>query len=235
MAEPLTRHSRRTRWYHATVYLITLPLGFTGWWILTGEEGRPSPLARIVDIGDARLHVWLGRALAVIAVLPLLAGRRAIATFLKETFRADRGDAGWFARWPAGILTGRFARHEGDVDPGQRVANIAIVGGLLVLTASGIGLTLVHGGSLFARLDAIHRWATYLVTAAVAGHVIVAFGVLPGYRGVWRSMHLGGRLREDTARRIWPGWTERAVAERPAATNPPEASSPSDLTGPAGG
>ena len=24
-------------------------------------------------------------------------------------------------------------------------------------------------------------------------------------------MHLGGRLRLDTARRVWPGWTERHI------------------------
>jgi len=33
--------------------------------------------------------------------------------------------------------------------------------------------------------------------------------VLPGYRGVWRSMHLGGRLHADVARRLWPAWLER--------------------------
>jgi hypothetical protein len=29
---------------------------------------------------------------------------------------------------------------------------------------------------------------------------------------VWRSMHLGGRLRVDTAHRVWPGWTEEKNA-----------------------
>jgi formate dehydrogenase subunit gamma len=33
--------------------------------------------------------------------------------------------------------------------------------------------------------------------------------VLPGYRGVWRAMHLGGHLAEPVARRLWPGWVER--------------------------
>ena len=32
----------------------------------------------------------------------------------------------------------------------------------------------------------------------------------PGYRGAWRSMHLGGRLDRAVARRLWPGWLERA-------------------------
>jgi len=52
------------------------------------------------------------------------------------------------------------------------------------------------------------------VTPVILGHVLVAIGVLPGYRGVWRSMHLGGHLREETARRVWPGWTERTLSMR---------------------
>jgi hypothetical protein len=41
--------------------------------------------------------------------------------------------------------------------------------------------------------------------------VLVAIGVLPGYRGVWRAMHLGGRVSVETARRLWPAWAERAA------------------------
>ena len=50
-----------------------------------------------------------------------------------------------------------------------------------------------------------------LVTPVILGHLLVAFGVLPGYREVWRAMHLGGRVPEAVARRVWPGWTERTT------------------------
>ena len=50
--------------------------------------------------------------------------------------------------------------------------------------------------------------------AASAGHVLIAAGVQPGYRGVARSMHVDGRLRAATARRLWPGWSD--LASRPA-------------------
>lgn len=205
------RYSRRARWLHAGVYLPTLALLLTGWWLLGGGEGHPSPLARAVDIGDVRLHVWFGRALAVAALIPLAIGWKGIATFVRETFRRDPGDARWWSRWPAGALTGRFGRHEGHFDPGQRIANIAIVGCLAVLTASGIALTMLHGGTVFAALAKIHKWTTFVATPLIAGHLLIAFGVLPGYRGVWRAMHVGGRVAEDTARRVWPGWTERSV------------------------
>jgi riboflavin biosynthesis pyrimidine reductase len=44
------------------------------------------------------------------------------------------------------ILTGRFARHEGRFDPGQRVANVIMPGGLAILTVTGVALTTLHGG-----------------------------------------------------------------------------------------
>jgi formate dehydrogenase subunit gamma len=46
------------------------------------------------------------------------------------------------------------------------------------------------------------------------GHILIASGLLPGYRGVARAMHLGGRLRVAVARRVWPGWLERQVGRR---------------------
>jgi cytochrome b subunit of formate dehydrogenase len=208
---PLERYSKRARWFHAAVYVPTLALLVTGWWILAGGEGHPSPLAHVLDVGDTRLHVWFGRALAVVVLIPLAIGWKGIAMFVRETFRRDPGDGRWWAGWPAGALTGRFARHEGHFDPGQRVANVAIVGGLAVLTTTGIALTMLHGGPTFAALAKIHRWTTYVVSLLIGGHLFIAFGVLPGYRGVWRAMHLRGRVPPDTARRVWPGWTERST------------------------
>jgi len=182
----LERYSRSARRLHTAVYLLTLFLLATGWWLLVGREGEPSPVAR-----------------------PLVLARRGVAAFMRETLRRDPGDLGWLLRWPLAIVTGRFARHEGHFDPGQRIANVAIVGLLVALIASGIGLVLVHFGPVFVVLAAVHRLATFAFTVVIAGHILVAAGILPGYRGAWRSMHLGGRVRIDTARRLWPGWTER--------------------------
>ena len=111
------------------------------------------------------------------------------------------------------MFTGRFRRHEGHFDPGQRLANVAIVGLLALLIVSGVGLVVVHAGPLFAALNLVHRISTIAFTVVIVGHIVVATGILPGYEGVWRSMHLGGRLSLDTACRLWPGWTERHTAE----------------------
>ena len=207
--ETVERHGRRARRLHAATWLVGLPLIATGWWISLGGEGHPSPLARLIGLGDTALHLWLGRAFAVLLILPLVVGRRGVATFLRETFRIDRGDLRWWRRLPIAALTGRFARHEGEFDPGQRVANVVIVGGFCVLTGTGLALGGVHGGPTYVWLHRIHVVTAIVVTIAVLGHLLVVAGVLPGYRGVWRSIHLGGRVRLDVARRLWPGSLER--------------------------
>jgi cytochrome b subunit of formate dehydrogenase len=207
----IERYPRSARRYHAAVYLATLLLLATGWWLLAGREGDPSPLAVVTGVPDVQLHVWFGWALVVAAIVPLPFALRGVGAFVRETLRIDRGDLGWLRRWPVAVVTGRFPRHDGHFDPGQRLANVAIVALLAALIATGVALVFVKVGPAFAVLAAVHRLATIAFTIVIAGHVLIAVGILPGYRGVWRSMHLGGRLRLDTARRLWPGWTDHQV------------------------
>lgn len=214
----VVRHSRRTRWAHAAVYTVVLVLLVTGWWLVTGQEGNPSPLAEVTGVADPAVHTWAGWALSAVAALVVLLAGRGVGRFLGDSVRFRREDSRWFLRWPAALVTGRFPRHEGRFDPGQRVANLVLVALLATLIGSGVGLTMVVGGPSFVVLHRVHRWATYLVTPVLAGHVIIASGLLPGYRGVARSMHIGGRVRLSVARRLWPAWTERHTADRPTLT-----------------
>jgi formate dehydrogenase subunit gamma len=217
---------------HAAVSLTALPAIFTGWWILASRGGWLERVFGGLGAPDVRVHVWLGRALAVALVGSAALGGRRIVPFVRETFRADRGDARWWRRWPVAVFTERFARHEGRFDPGQRVANVVLVGGLLTLTVTGIAMTVLHGGPVFAWLARIHRWTTFLVTPVVLGHILIATGILPGYRGVWRAMHLGGRVPEATARRLWPAWTDRRLAERERRPVSPRGGPPDVRTAP---
>ncbi|GGM68498.1 cytochrome b/b6 domain-containing protein [Dactylosporangium sucinum] len=202
------RYTRPTRWFHALTYLTVLALLATGWWLTTGHEGRPSMLATVTGVPDVTLHTYAGWTLTGLAVAAVTVGARAARTFLAESVRADRGDLRWLRRWPVAALTGRFARHDGHFDPGQRIANLIVTVLLAALIGTGIGLLAVDGGPAFVWLQRIHRWSTYLVTPVLLGHILIASGVLPGYRGVARGMHLGGKLRVEVARRIWPGWLE---------------------------
>ncbi|MBX6354665.1 MAG: cytochrome b/b6 domain-containing protein [Micromonosporaceae bacterium] len=203
------RNNRRTRWYHAGVYVLVLVLLATGWWLTAGREGQPSPLARLTGAADTTIHEYAGWGLLALGVLGAVLGWRAVATLLTDSVRFRRSDLGWFARWPLALLTGRFPRHEGHFDPGQRILNLAVLVLLVVLVGTGVGLTQVVGGPAFVWLNRLHKWATYAVTPVLLGHILVASGVLPGYRGAWRAMHLGGRLPARVARRLWPGWLDR--------------------------
>ncbi|GAB3742731.1 cytochrome b/b6 domain-containing protein [Microlunatus parietis] len=203
------RNRRGTRWLHAGIYVSTLFLLATGGWLWLGREGDPTVLAAITGVPDIDLHKIIGVLLAGLGLVGAGYWLRRIGGFLRETFRWDAGDLRWLARWPVAVFTGRFRRHEGDFDPGQRLANLILVGGLLILVLSGLGLIMVRGGPLFVVLHWLHLVVTFPVAAMIIGHVLIASGVLPGYRGAWRAMHLGGRLPRTVARRLWPAWLER--------------------------
>jgi formate dehydrogenase subunit gamma len=204
----VVRYRRPARLVHTATYVLTLVLLGTGWWLLLGREGQPSILARIVDWPDVTIHRRAGWALVAVLGVALTIGIRGALTFVRETVRVERGEVAWFRRWLRGARTGRFARHEGHFDPGQRIANVAFVATFGVLIVTGIGLTTVHGGPEFVTLDKLHRGATYALTALVAVHVFLALGILPGYRGAWHSMHLRGRTPIATVRRLWPHTVE---------------------------
>jgi formate dehydrogenase subunit gamma len=203
------RYRRSVRWLHVGVYVTVLVLLATGGWLLLGNEGDPSPLSRLAGMPDTQLHVWVGWAFTGLVLGGIVIGVKGAWTFISESVRIDRGDLAWFRSWPRAVFTGRFTIHQGHFDPGQRLANIAMAAALLTVTASGVAMALLHGGPAFVWLVPLHVWSTYLLIPLVVGHVVIASGVLPGYRGVWRSMHLGGRLDVAVARRIWPGWLDR--------------------------
>jgi formate dehydrogenase subunit gamma len=191
------------------VYVTVLTLIATGTWLLVGREGDPSPLSRITGVTDAHLHVWVGWVVVALIAVMVLMRLRSAWLFVNESIRFDGSDVAWFRRWPSALITGRFPRHERQFDPGQRLANIALVICLGAALASGVAMAVLHGGPAFVWLVRIHRWSTYVLIPLLAGHIVIASGVLPGYRGVWRSMHLGGHLDVRVAQRLWPAWTQQ--------------------------
>ena len=215
---PVVRNNRVTRWLHTLLYLVTFVLLATGWWLRTGHEGQPTLLADVLDTPDTELHRTAGWVLLGVAVGGPILGIRATLTFLRETLRINRGDGAWFWRWPRGALTGRFGRHRGHFDPGQRLLNVALVGALGTVIVSGVFLTTLSGGQTFATMVRVHRGSTYVLTGLVVGHLVVTLGLLPGYRGVWRAMHWRGRVAEATARRLWPATVPAPSDEPPADT-----------------
>jgi cytochrome b subunit of formate dehydrogenase len=207
-SEVVRRYGRAGRWLHAGVYITVLVLLAGGWWFVLVGYRRPSPLARALGVVDADIHELAGYGLAAVVLLWLPFGIRGVAAFVRETLRFRRGDGRWLVGWPRAVFTGRFGDHEGHFDPGQRLANIVMVGTLLALVLSGFGMLFLPDVGPDLPLLEVHRWSTFLATPVLLGHILIASGLLPGYRGVWRSMHLGGNLPVDVARRIWPSWLD---------------------------
>jgi formate dehydrogenase subunit gamma len=205
--DTVQRYGRAGRWFHAGVYLTVLVALATGWWFVVDGYRRDSPLARLVGVPDGAVHEYAGYGTTAVFVVWLPFGARGIAVFVRETLRWRRGDGRWLANWPRAVFSGNFGSHDGHFDPGQRLANVVMVLTLAVLVLTGLGMLFLP--ELPVSLLVIHRWATFLLTPVLLGHIAVAAGVLPGYRGVWRSMHLGGRLPVEVARRLWPDWLDR--------------------------
>lgn len=204
--DTVRRYGRIARWFHAGIYLTVLALLVGGWWFLTVGYSRSSPLSALTGLPDGELHEFAGYGMLLVVLAWLLLGARGVRMFVRETLRVERGDGRWLVRLPRAAFTGRFPAHGGHFDPGQRLANMAMLASLTALAGSGLGMLYLPNGQLAIAAADVHRWATYLFTPVVVGHIVIAAGVLPGYRGVWRSMHLGGRLPTDVARRLWPGW-----------------------------
>jgi cytochrome b subunit of formate dehydrogenase len=209
------RYGRLGRWFHAGIYVTVLVALATGWWFIVAGYQSHSPLARLTGMSDGAIHELAGQASVAVFLVWLPFGLRGVGSFVRETVRFRRGDGRWLANLPRAAFTGRFGDHDGHFDPGQRLMNMVVVLTLLVLVLTGLGMLYLPSEPI--DLFTIHRWASYLLTPALLGHIVVAAGVLPGYRGVWRSIHLGGRLPVEVARRIWPGWLDTVQRKHPKA------------------
>jgi formate dehydrogenase subunit gamma len=205
------RYGRVGRWFHAGIYLTVLSLLATGWWFVLAGYDHASPISALTGRGDGELHELAGYGMALVIVVWLPFGARGVARFARETLRYRRGDGRWLAGFPKAAFTGRFPHHDGHFDPGQRLANIVMVLTLATLVLTGLGMLWLDLPYMYE----VHRWTNFLATPVILGHIVVASGILPGYRGVWRSMHLGGRLPVEVAERIWPSEAPASTAAQP--------------------
>ncbi|MGH2651690.1 MAG: cytochrome b/b6 domain-containing protein [Actinomycetota bacterium] len=214
------RNRPAARRVHAALYLLTGFLFFSGLAVL--GEGHPVLEALLGGhVATARWHRWVGFGLLGFGVLVAVLRPGTSTWFLAESVRFRAGDLRWFARYPSFLLRpSRYppAPHDGHFDPGQRVFNVLVVTSLLVLASTGAVMSFPQRflPPLFAASLRIHRAATWVLGIAVAGHLVVASGVLPGYRGVWRAMHRDGRVPAALGELLWPKWARRQERGRRA-------------------
>lgn len=169
-------------------------------------------------VAAARWHRWVGMGLVVtLGLLVPLLRPRAVLTFIRESIRFSRPELRWFRSYPGfalGLSRHTLPRHGGHFDPGQRLFNLALVAAFLALSVTGVLMAFPDRFQplVFAWSLRIHRIATWLFVALAAAHILVASGLLPGYRGVWRAMLGSGRVDRSLALGLWPGWVERVDA-----------------------
>jgi cytochrome b subunit of formate dehydrogenase len=222
----ILRNGRRARWLHALVYLTTVFLAYSGIAVL--EEGRPA-LADVLGghVPAATSHRWVGYGLLVVAALVVVVWWRAAGRFLSDSVEFRRSDGRWLAGYPRMALARRrpapAPHHAGHFDPGQRVFNILLLLALFVLGATGVVLGMPQRflPAAFAWSFRIHKLTTWVLIGLVAGHLLLASGLLPGYRGVWRAMHRDGRVPATTAARLWPAWAGLSYRQAPTGSSGP--------------
>lgn len=210
------RNRPAARRLHAALYLLTFVLLFSGVALL-GEGIRSLEGVLGGHVAAARRHRVLGYVLLAGAGLVLLLRPRACARFLVESVRFRRAELRWFGSYPAFLLhpsRNHPGRHEGHFDPGQRLFNLLVLVSIVALSATGVLMSFPRTfvPAVFAWSLRVHRLATWALAAGVAGHVVVASGILPAYRGTWRAMHGRGRVPRELAERLWPRWVEEQRA-----------------------
>lgn len=201
---------------HGGVYLATAFLLLSG--VAVGGEGHPA-VADLIGghVAAAAWHRWVGYGLIGLGLLIPLMRPGAAGRFLAESIRFRPSDVRWFAKYPRFVLRPSRhdpERHEGHFDPGQRVLNCVILLAFTALGATGMVMSFPEAvtPTAFAWSLRIHRAATWVLVGSVAGHVLVASGVLAAYRGVWRAMHWDGRVPTGLAAKLWPAWAEAQEA-----------------------
>jgi formate dehydrogenase subunit gamma len=169
-------------------------------------------------VAAGRWHRWVGIGLVItLGLLVPILRLRATWRFIWESIRFRWADLGWFRAYPAFVARPSLKdlpRHEGHFDPGQRLLNIAFLAAFLVLSVTGLLMAFPDRFQpfVFAWSLRVHRIATWLFVALALAHILVASGLLPAYRGVWRAMHSSGRVHRRLAQRLWPRWVEREEA-----------------------
>ncbi|MGH2404355.1 MAG: cytochrome b/b6 domain-containing protein [bacterium] len=214
----ILRNGPGARSLHAAVIITAAFLLVSGVALMWGLSSVQDVLGGHVAAG--RWHRWIGFGviIALGLLVPVLRFHDA-SRFVSESVRFRRADLRWFLSYPLFVL--RPSRHglpwhAGHFDPGQRALNIAFVAAFIALSVTGLLMAFPDRFQpfVFAWSLRVHRIATLVFVGLAMAHIVVASGLLPAYRGTWRAMWGSGRVDRSLAQRLWPGWAERAEAER---------------------
>ncbi len=213
----IARHGALARVLHALNATIVLLLLFSG--LALGDR---LPEAWVDALGGheafSDLHEWLGLAFVVASALLIGALSRHSAALVRRLAEWRRGDLGWplaFARHLLRSQRTDAPRHSGYFDPLERLVLIIVLATLVLAGLSGVYLYWSPDAPRWAFVVFIrsHIYAGWVLLGALGLHIFAGLGVLPTHRGILGVMFGDGSLPQATARRLWPGWTERKLGE----------------------
>jgi len=212
------RHRRATVAAHALLAASMLALAVTGLMIDADASSRVVAMLG----GHERMvtwHRWVGIAATSALAATVVVAPGNVMRLVTHAVRFRRADFAWVktaARAVARPGAYRLGFHDGHFDPIQRVVFIAMGLSLFLLAATRVAISLAPRdmATLVGISVRVHDAASWLFIAAIAAHIIAGSGVLPTHRGAARAM-IDGRIRQDTADRLWPAWTKRHGALRP--------------------
>lgn len=131
-------------------------------------------------------------------------------------FRSDE----WL--WPRSFLKNLLspgnpsvAFHAGRFHPAQRLVFIVLFCMVALVGASGVYLYILPTAPQWVFLLAIraHIYGAWMMMAVLCLHVLGGLGILPTHRGLLRAMFGDGTVPIQTARTLWPAWTQQQLDE----------------------
>ena len=218
----LLRHSGGVRLAHLVFAAVI------GWLILSGLGLHESLSPRVIHVlgGHVLLadsHRWLGYALGAALLLALVLLWQRLCGFLGAILSFQRSDMAWLPGLVRSFVRPRadaLPWHAGRFDPAQKVVFVILISSLVLLIATGVAINFIPVRSarmVFAWTLRTHLGSAWVFIAAASVHVFAGLGVLPTHRGVTRAMFGDGQVKLELSRRLWPGWTDRQLAETASA------------------
>lgn len=219
-SDSLPRHGRGIRVLHGVNALVVLVLLVTGLGL-----GGVLPDSGVALLGghlhmDAA-HRWLGVAFTAALVVLVAALPRHLCRLLRDVGRFRRADWRWswrFLLFYGARRSGRAPFHDGRFDPAQRIVFVGIIVAVVAASASGVYLycwtpAFPLGQVSLAYAIRVHVAAAWLLIACLCLHLVAGSGLPWTHRGLVTAMFGNGRVSAALARTLWPGWSERSVAQ----------------------
>ncbi|WP_417276769.1 cytochrome b/b6 domain-containing protein [Castellaniella sp.] len=213
--ERIQRHGSAVRVAHGVNAVVVIALIATG--LALGDQ---LPAALVATLGGHALvneiHRLGGVTFATILLLAIGLFHSSTRSLIRDLVYFRRGER----RWPQAFLKcilspahRRTAFHNGRFDPAQRLILLLLACSTALITATGVYLYILPAAPQWVFLVAIriHIYGAWVAIIALCLHAFAGLGVLHTHRGLLGAMFGDGTVPMQTARTLWPDWTQKKL------------------------